>query len=155
MCLIFLQYKLKSRSNYLPWCLTSKHKDLFQRKLFLAGKMTVFCAIFLLNKDISQLRYELGHIHEKILFYEESTFFMSQLHNFISKYLSIVQFFMCVPKYLTIVQFLPNLCLTFPARLFWLGPRLVIMNHITQSSTFDHLITRPLFYVKNRSIPLV
>jgi len=28
-------------------------------------KMTAFCAIFLLNKDISQLWYELGHIHVK------------------------------------------------------------------------------------------
>jgi len=27
--------------------------------------MTVFCTIFLLNMDNSQLRYELGHIHEK------------------------------------------------------------------------------------------
>jgi len=33
--------------------------------------MTVFCAIFLLNKDISHLWYELGHIHKKLLFYEE------------------------------------------------------------------------------------
>jgi len=46
-----------------------------------AGKMTVICAIFLLNKDISQLWYELGDIPKKILFYEESSLFMSQLHN--------------------------------------------------------------------------
>jgi len=71
---------------------------------------------FLLNKDISLLWYELGPIHEiKILFYEESTFFMSQLDNFIPNYLSNVQFFMCAPKYLSIAQFLPISCLTLPA----------------------------------------
>jgi len=59
-----------------------------------AGKMNVFCAIFLLNRDISQL----GHILEKLRFYD----FTSQSHN-------------CIPKYVSIVQFLPNSCLTFPA----------------------------------------
>jgi len=44
--------------------------------------MTVFCAIFLLNKDISQLWYELGHIREKKLFYEENTL-LYQLYNFL------------------------------------------------------------------------
>jgi len=57
-----------------------------------ARKMTVFRAIFLLNKDISQLWYELGHNHEK------NMFFMSELLTCIPKYLSIVQFFTCVPK---------------------------------------------------------
>jgi len=64
----------------------------------------IFCH-FLLNKDNSQLWYELGDIHKKIWF------FMSQFHNFIPKYLSIVQFFMCVTKYLTIIQIYPNSCL--------------------------------------------
>jgi len=53
---------------------------------------------FLLNKDISQLWYESGHIHKKIGFFEENTFFLSQLHNFIPKYLCIIQFFMCVSQ---------------------------------------------------------
>jgi len=78
-------------------------------------KWPYFVPFFLLDKDILLLWYELGHAHKKILFYEENTFFKSQLHNCISKYLSIVQLFMCVPKYLTIAQFLPNSCLTFPA----------------------------------------
>jgi len=60
---------------------------------------------FLLNEDIAQLWYELGHIHKKILFYEENAFFVSQLHNGIPKYLSIVQNFIRVPKYLTIAHF--------------------------------------------------
>jgi len=55
-------------------------------------------------------------IYTKVRFYEVNTFFMSQLHNCVSKYLLIVQFFMHVQKYLTIAQFLPNLFLTFPAR---------------------------------------
>jgi len=87
--------------------------------------MTVFRDIFLLNKNISQLRYELGHVHEKnTILWIESTFFMSLLHNFIPKYLSIVQFFMSVPKYLTIAQFLPNLCLAFPPTFQTLSPYL-------------------------------
>jgi len=36
----------------------------------LAGKMTVFHAIFLLNKDISLLFYELGLIQEKNMIFE-------------------------------------------------------------------------------------
>jgi len=66
------------------------------------GKMLVSHTIFLLNKDISQLLNEWGHIEEKLQFYEVNTFIMSLLHN-------------CIPKYLSFVKFLPNLCLTFPA----------------------------------------
>jgi len=42
---------------------------------------------------------------KKIRFYEVNTFFTSQLHSCIPKYLPIVQFFMYLPKYLTIAQF--------------------------------------------------
>jgi len=91
--------------------------------------------LFLLNKDISQLWYELGHIHKKIWFYEESIFLMSQLHNCIPKYLSFVHCFMCVPKYLTIAQFLPN-----SSSLFRLGKLLVTLNHIWISIMYISLI---------------
>jgi len=69
--------------------------------------MTVWCDIFLLNKDILQWRCELGRIQEK------NTFFMPQLRNCIPKYLSIVQFVMFVPNYVAKAQFLPNSSLTF------------------------------------------
>jgi len=71
-----------------------------------AMKMIVFCSIFLLKQDISKLLNELGHVHEKIQFYEVLLQFF---------HVTIVQFFTCVPKYLSITQFLPNPCLTFPA----------------------------------------
>jgi len=57
-----------------------------------------FLPFFLLNKDISLFWYELGHIHEKILFYEENTFFMSQLHNYPPKYFINCTIFYVCPK---------------------------------------------------------
>jgi len=75
---------------------------------------------FLLNKDISQLLNEMGHKHKKIQFYEENTFFMSQLHGYIPKYYQLYNFYVCRPKYLIFAQFLPNSCITFSARYLYI-----------------------------------
>jgi len=53
--------------------------------------MTVFRAIFLLNEDISQLQYELGHIHKK---YD----FMKKVHTIVSQNIHQLNNFLCVSQ---------------------------------------------------------
>jgi len=92
----------------------------------LAGKMTLFRAIFYWIRTFHNCGMNWDKYTKKCDFMKKNTFFMSQLHNCIPKYLSILQFFMCVLKYLTIEQFLPNSCLTFPA-----GNQCIGMNYCT------------------------
>jgi len=70
--------------------------------------MTAFQEIFF-KKDTSKLLNKLGHIPKKYDFRKNTFFSHHKLHKFLHG----------VPKYLSIAQFLPYLCLTYPAGIYY------------------------------------